>query len=41
MIQQIDNPEVITAREAMRKYSTHYIGFVIVEQNMRSRGYER
>ena len=36
MIQQIDNPEVITAREAMRKYSTHYIGFVIIEQNMRS-----
>jgi hypothetical protein len=36
MIQQINNPEVVTARDAMRKYSGNYIGLVVVKQNLRS-----
>ena len=36
MIQQIDNQEVVTVQEAMHKYSEYFIGFVIVEQNLRN-----
>ena len=40
MIQQIDNREVMTVREAMRKYSGNYIGLVVVKQNLRSPDFE-
>jgi len=36
VIQQIDNKEIITVQEAMREYSEYFIGFVIVEQNLRN-----
>ena len=36
MIQQINNEETITVQEAMRLYSEYFIGFVIVEQNLRN-----
>jgi len=40
MIQYIDNKDVVTAREAMHIYSQNYIGFVVVEQNLRSPDFE-
>jgi len=36
MIQQIDGKEIISVQEAMREYSEFFIGFVIVEQNLRN-----
>ena len=36
MVQQIDDKEIITVQEAMREYSEYFIGFVIVEQNLRN-----
>ena len=36
MIQHIDNKKLITVQEAMREYSEYFIGFVIVEQNLRN-----
>ena len=36
MIQQIDIKETITVQEAMREYSEYFIGFVIVEQNLKN-----
>ncbi|MDR2590818.1 MAG: hypothetical protein LBC71_07530 [Oscillospiraceae bacterium] len=40
MIQQIDNQEVLTARQAMQKYDKKYIGFFVVKQNMRNPDFE-
>jgi len=36
MIKQIDNKEIMTVQEAMREYSEYFIGFVIVEQNLKN-----
>jgi len=36
MIQQIDNKEIKTVQDVMREYSEYFIGFVIVEQNLRN-----
>jgi len=36
VIQHIDNKRIITVQEAMREYSDYFIGFVIVEQNLKS-----
>ena len=41
MISFVDNQEIITAREAMHIYSENYIGFVVVEQNLRSPDFEK
>jgi hypothetical protein len=41
MVQRVNAPEVMTAREAMRKYATHYIGFVVIEQNLRNPDFEK
>ena len=41
MIQHIDNQEVVTVLEAMHKYAEYFIGFVIVEQNLRNPYQER
>jgi len=36
MIQQINDKEIMTVQEAMQEYSEFFIGFVIVEQNLRN-----
>ena len=36
MIQQIDNKEIKTVQDVMREYSEYFIGFVIVEQNLKN-----
>jgi len=41
MIRYLDNKEVLTAREAMHGFSENYIGFVVVEQNLRNPDFER
>ena len=41
VIQHMDDQEVMSAREAMHKYSTNYIGFAVIEQNLRNPNAEK
>jgi len=36
MIQHINNKEIIAVQDAMSKYAEYFIGFVIIEQNLRN-----